>query len=151
MNKILKLYADTSVYGGVFDEEFSTDSILLFDKINIGSFKLIISTLVLKELELSPIHIKEFVNNLNSENLIYFENNTDIIKLRDEYIKHKILGKSSLNDAEHIASATIAGADIIVSWNFKHIVHYDKIEKFQAVNILNGYYSIKIHTPREVI
>jgi hypothetical protein len=50
----------------------------------------------------------------------------------------------------HIALATTAVADIVVSWNFKHIVRYDKIEQFNAVNIENGYKAISIHSPREV-
>ena len=50
----------------------------------------------------------------------------------------------------HIALATIAEVDAIVSWNFKHIVHFEKIQKFNAVNIEMGYKPISIYSPREV-
>ena len=51
----------------------------------------------------------------------------------------------------HVAVATVANCDVIVSWNFKHIVHYQKIPLFNAVNVLEGYNSIWIHSPQEVI
>jgi len=54
------------------------------------------------------------------------------------------------NDGLHIAIATISNIDIIVSWNFKHIVHYDKIRLFNSVNIESGYKSIDIYSPMEV-
>lgn len=50
----------------------------------------------------------------------------------------------------HIALATIHGIDIVTSWNFKHIVRYEKIVKFNAVNLEYGYHQIVIHSPREV-
>ena len=55
------------------------------------------------------------------------------------------------NDAGHVAAATVAGADLIVSWNFRHIVHYDKIRAYNAVNLLHGYREIEIRSPLEVI
>ena len=62
-----------------------------------------------------------------------------------------MLEPKSAADAEHIAAATVAGVDLMVSWNFKHIVHFDKIRGFEAVNLLQGYKPIRIHSPREVV
>jgi hypothetical protein len=56
-----------------------------------------------------------------------------------------------VEDALHVAISTISGCDLIVSWNFKHIVHFDKIPKYNAVNVLNGYGRIGIYSPLEVI
>lgn len=50
-----------------------------------------------------------------------------------------------------IARATVCGCSIIVSWNFRHIVHFDKIALYNAVNIVEGFSAIRIHTPQEVI
>jgi hypothetical protein len=50
----------------------------------------------------------------------------------------------------HIALATVADADILVSWNFKHIVRFDKIRMFNAANMEQGYKALPIHSPREV-
>jgi len=55
------------------------------------------------------------------------------------------------NDAHHIALATVALADLVVSWNFKHIVHWDRIRLFNAVNLREGYSPIDIRSPREVV
>lgn len=70
--------------------------------------------------------------------------------LSDAYLRHRILTHKFHNDARHIAIATGAGADLLVSWNFKHIVRFDKIQKFNAVNIEMGYKPISIYSPREV-
>ncbi|MBU4349466.1 hypothetical protein KJ599_04020 [bacterium] len=72
------------------------------------------------------------------------------IELSDAYLNHKILPQNYRNDARHIAVATVAGADLLVSWNFKHIVHFEKIQKFNAVNVELGYKPILIYSPREV-
>ncbi len=63
----------------------------------------------------------------------------------------KIVGKRYTTDAFHVALATVAGADVIVSWNCKHIVHLEKIRGFNAVNLLNGFANIEIRTPEEVV
>lgn len=62
-----------------------------------------------------------------------------------------ISGKSQINDAHHVAIATIFSADIIVSWNFKHIVHLNKIRGFNSINIREGYKELEIRNPKEVI
>lgn len=75
----------------------------------------------------------------------------EIATLRDAYLSAGVVGEAGRRDAEHIASASVAHADIIVSWNFKHIVHFDKIRGYHAVNLIHGYPLIPIHTPKEVI
>ena len=54
-------------------------------------------------------------------------------------------------DKSHVAAATVARADLILSWNFKHIVNYDRIHKYNGVNALNGYKAIEIHSPLELV
>ena len=74
-----------------------------------------------------------------------------LVRVRDEHIKAGVVGLTSKADAEHIAAATVAEVDILVSWNFKHIVHYEKIHGYQAVNLMNGYKIIQIYSPKEVV
>ncbi len=74
----------------------------------------------------------------------------ETIGLADAYLNHGILTQNYRNDALHIATATVAGVDLLVSWNFKHVVHFEKIQKFNAVNIEMGYKPIMIYSPREV-
>ena len=82
--------------------------------------------------------------------MIKFEIDTNVEMLTDAYLGHKILTQKFKNDMVHIALATVHNADILVSWNFKHIVHFDKIAKFNAVNIEYGFRQLTIHSPREV-
>ena len=53
--------------------------------------------------------------------------------------------------ALHVALATTNRCRLIVSWNFKHIVHFDKIPLYNGVNLINGYDTLSINTPSEVI
>ena len=63
----------------------------------------------------------------------------------------RVVSIKHVNDAHHVAIASVVGADMIVSWNFKHIVHHDKIRKFNKVNIKAGHKEIQIYCPLEVI
>ncbi len=74
-----------------------------------------------------------------------------VLDLRDAYLGAGIVTPKSTDDATHVALATISQCEIIVSWNFKHIVHFQKIPKYNAVNVLHGHHSINIYSPSEVI
>jgi hypothetical protein len=75
----------------------------------------------------------------------------DALELQHAYIAEGILTEKWYDDALHVALATVAECDVIVSWNFKHIVNFRKIPLFNAVNVLKGYRQIAIHSPLEVI
>jgi hypothetical protein len=75
----------------------------------------------------------------------------EVDELRDAYLQAGVVGPASLVDAEHIAYASVAEVDLIVSWNFKHIVHFEKIRGYHGVNLAKGYNPIPIHSPREVV
>ena len=70
--------------------------------------------------------------------------------LANAYIAAGILGKANLGDAMHVAVATVARADLIISWNFKHLVNYERINEYNGINSLNGYPSIAIYSPLEM-
>lgn len=74
----------------------------------------------------------------------------EIDRLRDAYLQAGVLSPASAGDAEHIAAASVAGVDLLVSWNFRHIVNFDKILKYEAVNLMHGYKPLRIHSPQEV-
>jgi len=149
--KRLRIYADTSVFGGCLDEEFSRESRILFQEIKTGKFTLVLSATTLRELHGAPSKVKDILKDIPISNLEIITESDEIDDLRDAYLSTGIVGLSSADDAEHIACASVADVDIIVSWNFKHIVHYEKIKQYHAVNLLKGYHPIPIHTPREVI
>ncbi len=147
---IMKIYADTSVFGGIFDTEFSEASKQFFNEIDSGRFILVTSAVVAAEIEPAPEHIREFFAKYASHGTIA-EVSNEALDLQSKYIDSGVVTRKSLNDALHVAIATVSSCDLIVSWNFKHIVHFDKIPKYNAVNILNDYQPIGIHSPLEVI
>ena len=146
-----RIYVDTSVFGGCFDDEFQKESKKLFDEIRGGRFILIASSAILQELSKAPDNIKNLIASVPGEYLETPETTQEVRNLRDAYLAAKIVGKQSIVDAEHIAAASVFGADLIVSWNFKHIVHFDKIPRFQGVNLTLGYRPIPIYSPKEVV
>lgn len=147
----LHVYVDTSVFGGCFDEEFMKESNLLFEDIRKGKFILVISDTTLRELNGAPQNVQKVLADLPPDAIEIVEFSKEIQLLRDAYLIAQVVGPSSSADAEHIAAASIAGVDFVVSWNFKHIVHYDKIRGFQAINLLQGYKPIQIFSPKEVV
>jgi hypothetical protein len=73
-----------------------------------------------------------------------------VVDLVTAYEARKILTPKYAADMRHIAVATIAAVDSLVSWNFKHIVRLEKIRLFNAVNVELGYQILNILSPREV-
>ena len=149
--KQLRVYVDTSVFGGCFDEEFEDESKRLFQDASNGKFVLVISEVSLLELGRAPEHVQKVLADVPSKQLEKVEGSEEIIRLRDAYLKAGVVGEGSKADAEHIASASVADVDFVVSWNFKHIVHYEKIHGYHAVNLVHGYRAVEIYSPREVV
>ena len=148
--KLIRVYADTSVFGGVFDEEFKTASKAFFDAVRKGKFKLITSELVREEMQAAP----RKVLNLFEEFLVIAEvaDVTDtVLQLQQSYVQAGIVSEKYSTDAMHVSVATVSKADLIVSWNFKHIVNFQKIPLYNAVNTLHGFGKIEIYSPLEVI
>jgi len=146
----MKVYADTSVFGGVFDEEFARDSRQFFEDVLTGKFSLVTSALVEEEIESAPEFVKAHFMRFASKSELA-EINQEALELRDAYLSAGIVTPKSTDDATHVALATVSQCEIIVSWNFKHIVHFQKIPKYNAINVLHGYRPINIYSPLEVI
>ncbi len=146
----LRIYADTSVIGGCFDEEFAEDSLRLCQAAREGRVLLLVSDVVLRELELAPTHVVDMLDAMPNGSVVQIELNDDVFSLRDAYIAEGVVGPSHGDDATHVAAATVARADAIVSWNFKHIVRLDRMKAYNRINVLNGYGILTIVSPREV-
>jgi hypothetical protein len=146
----IRVYVDTSVFGGTQEVEFMAPSCALFAKANEGMFRLLISPTTLRELEVAPRPVLRVYEELPPEIVEHLAITPDMEALAEEYIKAGALGKASAVDALHVAVATVALADLIVSWNFKHLVNYGKIRMFNGVNALRGYRNIDIRSPWEV-
>jgi hypothetical protein len=146
-----RVYLDTSVIGGCFDEEFSLWSIKLFEDFQNGKKIAVISDLTRRELEFAPKEVKNVIASINEANIenVFFTKDAEQLAL--QYLKNGVVGKKHIADAQHIAIATIERVDVLVSWNFKQIVNLDRIHGFNAVNLMLGYAILEIRNPREVI
>lgn len=146
----LRVYADTSVFGGAFDAEFRTPSRAFFAQVQDGRFALVISAVVAQELSRAPEDVQHLY-----QDLLHLTESVQVdeqaARLADAYVKAGILTPKSLEDAMHVAMATISDCSAIVSWNFRHIVHFQKIPLYNAVNAVHGYRNIAICSPQEVI
>ena len=146
-----RLYLDTSVVGGYYDSEFKEYTRPLFAKIRSGEILVLFSDLLEKELQDAPQKVKELIKKLPAQYVEYVNISDESIALARRYIAENVVGKSSFEDCLHVALATLHRADIIVSWNFKHIVNIKKIRGYNSVNLKYGYPQIDIRTPRELI
>jgi hypothetical protein len=150
MDMVTRIYADTSVFGGVFDEEFRSESIALFDMIRQGKLNIVTSALVAGEIGYAPEEIQTLFAEIAGRAEMV-EINNEALDLRDSYIDAGVVSSNWGDDALHVALASVARCVVIVSWNFKHIVHYQKIPRYNEVNLAKGYAPIAIHSPMEVI
>jgi len=147
--KLLRIYVDTSVIGGCFDKEFAEWSIALMEDFRDRRFQCVVSDVTAAEVAMAPDAIQDLFEELlsRSERL---EVTRSALELLSAYESHAILGPRFRNDMLHIAIATVSEVDVVVSWNFKHIVRLDKIRLFNAVSLELGYRTLSIYSPREV-
>lgn len=146
----IRVYADTSVFGGVFDDEFSGPSSVFFDQIRQGRFVLVLSPLVEDELERAPQRVRDLLTEMESYAELA-DVSPSVVDLQEAYLREGVVSEKFSDDALHVALATVTGCAVIVSWNFKHIVHFDKIPLYNAIGQQHGYARLAIHSPREVI
>lgn len=146
-----RFYLDTSVFGGVFDKEFDEFTLQLFERIKLGKIICIYSELVETELVKAPKKVIDFFARLPKESLEKVKITDDILALATKYIDEKVVGETSFDDCIHIATATIHRADILVSWNFKHIVNVYRIRGYNSINLRMNYPSLEIRSPKEIV
>jgi hypothetical protein len=116
-----------------------------------GSKIVLVSDVLVAEIERAPQNVKNLLAQLQNAAHEFLESNSEIENLAQRYIQKGILEKTSMNDARHIATASFYKADVLVSWNFKHIVNYKRIHLIQAANLEEGYLALEIRNPKEVI
>ncbi len=146
----LRIYADTSVIGGCLDEEFSGPSRRLIERCARGEATLVVSSVTLTELERAPQRVRDVLRTLGEDAYETIPVTEEIAALADRYIESGALGEKMRNDAEHIAAATLAQVDVLVSWNFRHIVNTRRISLFNEVNRRMGVGEIDIRSPEAI-
>ncbi len=151
MKRKSRIYADTSVFGAVADEEFKVVTFRFFEEVRICGHLLLVSEVAARELLGAPLTVRQFVAELPEDAMERLPFTDEMLELRDAYLSAKVVGQRWNDDAAHVAAATVTRADLIVSWNFRHIVNWDKIRAFNAVNLRLGYPLMTILSPREVV
>jgi hypothetical protein len=148
--KVQRVYTDTSVIGGYFDTEFAPWSRAIVQDFQHGRRALVVSDLTTAEIEDAPANVQALYADLLRLAPEVLALNPAVEQLAALYQQRGIVSSKYYDDGVHIAFATIAEVDVLVSWNFKHIVHLDKIRLFNAVNLEQGYKPLVIYSPREV-
>jgi len=148
--EVRRTYVDASVFGGVFDDEFAEDSRTFINQAQAGRFLILTSALAADEIAEAPAEVRELYDRLLPQAELVAVDDA-ALALQAAYLAARIVTLKWADDALHVALATVAGADLIVSWNFRHIVHFDKVPMYNSVNRLRGYRELAIHSPSEVI
>ena len=146
-----RIYVDTSVIGGCLDDEFREDSTQLFEVFRQGEATMLISNITLDELADASPSVRRAASIVPSEHTELLSSSKKAEELADAYITGGAIGRANLTDALHIAIATLADADVLASWNFRHMVNWRRIRAYNEVNRQNGYPAIDIRTPEEIV
>jgi len=153
--KKLRLYLDTSVISHLFAEDtpekMAVTNRLWQDFIG-GKYEVFISDMTLKEIDRchEPKRGK-MTDKVDECEIEILRESDEVSKLTEEYLKNGVLNHNSFDDCEHIAFAVVNNCDIVVSWNFKHLVNYNTISKVKIVNAINQYREISIMSPTVLI
>jgi len=116
-----------------------------------GDILLLVSDVLTEELQGAPKDVRELLPGIPESSQVLVHVNDETNALLQAYLKDKIVGRRYTTDAHHVAMASVYRADVLLSWNFKHLVHLDKIRKFNAVNLRLGYPMVEIRSPKEYI
>ena len=151
----MKLYLDTSVLGAMFDTDPAGRkemTQLFFQTVRAHKDTLYVSDLVLEEIDRAPIQVRfslmTLVRRIQPRVL---SESRESLSLAQEYIAAHVVPASSRDDARHIAIATLAGSEALVSWNFRHLVNLRRKRLVHSVNIRLGHPLIEIVSPEEVV
>lgn len=147
----LKVYLDTSVISHLEQEdvpEKMEQTRKVWDILQTGRYEIVISDLVLAEIneckEPKRTLLKEYLSQINYERVEITEETEEIA---NEIINEKILNSKSFDDCLHIASAILNDCNIIVSWNFKHMVNVDTINGVRRITFAKRYNNMDIYAP----
>ncbi len=146
-----RIYIDTSIVGGYFDEEFKEATIKLFERLENTEIIFVVSDLLDLELIKAPQQVKHLLLKYPADKFQRVELTEEAIMLANAYIDANVVGRASVEDCRHIALATINKVDVLASWNFKHIVNLNRIRGYNSVNLRLGYSILEIRSPRDLV
>jgi hypothetical protein len=116
-----RIYLDTSVLGGCYDAEFAPWSNGLLKDFRLGTYVPVVSEVVATEIKQAPEPVREVYAELIGSGAEVLTMTPEALRLADVYQERKILTPKFYDDGLHIALASMAAVDLLVSWNFKHM------------------------------
>ncbi|MHC4520835.1 MAG: PIN domain-containing protein [Planctomycetota bacterium] len=149
--KKMFIYVDASVVGGCEDAEFAADSLALWRLFTQGQYVMVLSEHTIRELAGAPEPVRKRPFEVPREHRIILTDDDEADALAEAYLEHHIVGPGSRSDALHVALAVVSNCDVLVSWNFRHIVNLGRIRLFNAVSLEKGYRPIEIRSPKEIL
>ena len=148
---VKRIYIDTSVVGGFFDNVFAVETKALFERLNNKEVIFVLSDVLKKELLKAPAMVKNLLQQYEEDCFEHVVLTPEAEFLANCYIDAGVVGQTSIDDCQHIAIATINKVDVLASWNFKHIVNLKRIRGYNGINMKMGYITLEIRNPRELI
>ena len=148
--KVKRVYVDNSVISGMFDDhlpERVKQTALFWQAVIDGKIRVIASDVLDEESDKAPQHVREFFDDLPESQIEHIALTDESNALATLYIGAKVVTAKHMTDCRHVAIATIARADAVVSWNCDELVNSNKIPKYNEVNAKHGYPKIEILTP----
>ena len=147
-----RAYVDNSVISGMFDENDHPERARPFwSAVFNGKIRVVLSDILEDEIARAPQHIRDFYRTIPESQIERVISTSESNTLAERYVAEGVVGQSNLDDCRHVALASIAGVDVLVSFNCTHIVRLNRIRKYNGINMLSGYSQIEIRTPDEVI
>lgn len=147
----LKVYLDTSVISYLYQEdapERMQDTLKLWERFKNQEYDIYISDIVINEIAACKEEkLNILMDYLSQIEYHLIETDENTVGLAEKFIDFGILKQKSFDDCQHIASAIMAGCDIIISWNFKHIVNVKTIRGVKVITTLEGYKDLLIFPP----
>lgn len=147
----VRIYVDTSVIGGCEDDEWQEYSIRLMECFVRGDYVLVVSDVTLQELAVAPEEVRWRLREVPDDHIEILQLDAEARELAGAYISEGVIPSRMVADAQHIAIATVARVDVLVSWNFRHIVNLHRIHGYNSVNLRRDYPTLEIRSPREVL
>lgn len=148
----MKVYFDSSLYGGYFETEFQLDSRELFRRAKVGWYTVVWSEVVEREISLAPLQVRNlfelYTRSAASEKILI---TPKVVELANEYLARRIVPERMFNDALHVALATVYEITYLASWDERHLVDPARILGFQTANVSFGFKPVNIVTPRQLI
>lgn len=150
-----KIYLDTSAIShldATDTPDKMEDTLRLWRQIQEGQYDVVLSEVVFDELaeclEPKKSYLAAFLQQIKYERV---ESNNDTVALASKFIDFGILREKSFDDCRHIAAALLSGCDLIVSWNFKHIVNTKTIKGTKVIATMEGFKDAIICSPTMLI